>query len=137
MADIKRKVDEGTQAWEQKAYSLIEPVKTLFTLESVSYVARIHGASGNWHGIVEETITRIGIDFLVKGKYADGNTLLHILASIKNSKWLEQALATERGKQSLVLRNHMGYTALHYAAMHGRKKMCNFSSRTTTLACSE
>lgn len=64
-------------------------------------------------------IHSIGMDFLLKQKWPDSCTFLHLLAATRNSKWLEAALATEGQKQALFLGNKHDYLPLHVAVLGG------------------
>lgn len=119
---VGRLIDEGYRSWKetwQVVQGGTKEKKKCFCLMSLYCITVKRGAVGFWHGEAASMIHSIGMDFLLKQKWPNSCTFLHLLAATRNSKWLEAALATEGQIQALFLKDKYDYLPLHVAVHAG------------------
>ena len=115
-------IDKGIGSWTERLQALhgeTKEKKKCFGLMSLYCITARKGVIGRWHSEVGYMIHGFGMNFLLKQKWPDSCTFLHLLAVTRNSKWLEAALATEGQKQALFLRNKHDHLPLHVAVLAG------------------
>jgi ankyrin repeat protein len=96
--------------------------RTNFMIVSLLCIAVDKGSARHWSVTADRIIDELGTIFLCAQKWPGKLTWTHLVACLKNTKWLNLALATEAGKMSLILKNSAGQTPLHMASKFGTKK---------------
>jgi ankyrin repeat protein len=96
--------------------------RTNFLIVSLVCIAMDKGSARHWSVVADRIIEELGTTILFTQKWPGKLTWTHLAACLKNTKWLNLALATEAGKMSLILKNSAGQTPLHMASRFGTKK---------------
>ena len=122
VAQVKRKLSEGRANWQRVTVSLKGQAKTNFLILSLLCIAIDKGSARHWSVVADKIIDELGTTFLCAQKWPAGQTWTHLVAGLKNTKWLNLVLATVAGKKSLILKNSDGETPLFMAVTLGTRK---------------
>jgi ankyrin repeat protein len=119
---VRSKVNEGRANWQRAKESLKGQERTNFLIVSLLRIAADKGSARHWNVVADTIIAELGTTILCAQKWPDNLTWTHVVACLKNTMWLDLALATEAGKKSLILKTCAGQTPLHVASSVGTKK---------------
>jgi ankyrin repeat protein len=114
---LRKTIKEGAVEWRQAAISLEGQKKAEFMMASLYEVIHQFPLSPAWTRWVDTMVSSVGLDTLLAQKWPQERSLVSILVCLMPNKWLDQALATSAGMQSLFSADAQGFTPLHYAAM--------------------
>ena len=121
---VRSKLNYDRINWSRANDSLKGQERTNFQIVSLLCIATDKGSARHWSVIADRIIDELGTTFLCAQKWPGKLTWTHLAACLKNTKWLNLALATEAGKMSLILENSLGFTPLHMACRFGTKRPC-------------
>ena len=122
-SEVKSKISGHPNVWKVDFLTSRRQQRTDFLIVSFFQIAMMHGSSGDWNAATDMIMDMVGIDAMLAQKWPASNSLAHILARIKNHKWLALALARDGALQSLHAINAQGFSPLHVAVINGKKKM--------------
>jgi ankyrin repeat protein len=121
-SQVMSKLSHGHTSWQRDLDLLKGQERTNFLITSLLWIAMDKGSARHWSVIADRIIDELGTTILFTQKWPGKLTWTHLAACLKNTKWLNLALATETGKMSLILKNSAGQTPLHMASRFGIKK---------------
>jgi ankyrin repeat protein len=122
MEQVRSKVNDGRQNWLLASVSLKGEERRNFLIAGLFFIAVDKGSARHWSVMADRIIDELGTTILSTQKWPGKLTWPHLAACLKNTKWLNLALATEAGKMSLILKTSAGQTPLHMASRYGTKK---------------
>ena len=120
---VKKAIDTGSAWWRKVNFILTGNQKKYFLLASLYYLACETVKSGDWLPIVAHSTQRLGLDLLLKQKWPEGRTTMHVLAGIRSNKWMNAALAIEGQHQSLFIQDHFGHLPFQHALLLGNNEV--------------
>lgn len=122
MNQVRIKINAGRGNFVTATGSLKGQERINFLIISLALITIDKGSARNWSVVVDRIIDELGTTILCTQKWPYGMTWTHLVACLKNPKWLNLVLATETGKKSLFLKSHAGATPLHMASRIGSRK---------------
>jgi ankyrin repeat protein len=121
---VAEDVKAGPMVWAKTLLGLRAQQRNDFLIVSFwKIVAMNKGSHAEWSGTISMITHAVGIQAMLAQKWPLDLSVAHLFACLKDHTWLDLALASQSGPQSLHSTGDRGWSPLYIAAGNGKKKI--------------